>query len=286
LLFTIFDSWAKVDLDAAIAAAHEREHPGERRVANDAILRANAGAGSAVRQDVAARLSSTSGGTPYSPDALVSLAGTDPEMALEHALALPAGVATEVVNTIGGRWASRDPEAAYAYVARIPNPSLRRWFKRGVLFAWGQRDPEGAMRLLEGTQSVQEQEDVINSSLMAITLSDPETALRLSLEVKNSALRDAAFRVVARTWAPQDASAAATAVAGVSDVVTRTRLAELVVPSLPQRWSPEQTLEWAAAMDDASGRVTTEAFRALAQQDAPRAFALAATTSSRSCVAK
>jgi hypothetical protein len=171
----------------------------------------------------------------------------------------------------------RDPEAAYEYAKKIRDPAMQTWFKRGVYFRWAERDPQRVMRLLDEGMGREEQGLLINSALPGLARNDPQAAFGYTARIEDAAARDAAQRMVFETWASDDPAAAADAVAATTDRELRSRLAAQVALYVV-RERGERALEWAAEMDGGEGAAWTKTLETLAQQDARRAFEIAAAT--------
>lgn len=264
LLFMIFNSWSKVDLDGAVEAVYERTDTGEQVIATDAILRAYSEADEELLASVRARLPGGDGRGPQSFNQLFSLLARDPEAAVSRILGITDPRQVEILTEVGGQWALRDPEAAYGYSGRISDPNLREWFTRGVFYRWAQRDPARVVEVLNaGGLSRDDETLIINAAMRGLGTRDPAAAFEHALTVEDSAVRQAALRIVTGIWAPSDAMAAARAIETIEEPVVRRQVAATVVTSLVQE-SPDLALDWAQSIDEGNGQTWQAALQAIA----------------------
>lgn len=266
LLFAIFHSWSKVDLGGAIAAVHTRSDGTEQVIAGDGILRAYEERGNDVLNDIRSRLPSADDDAPQSLNDIFRLVASDPEAAVERVLRVNSSRQTQVLTAVGGQWASRDPEAAYAYSARIQDPTLRDWYKRGVFYAWSERDPQRVIAILNEGLSREDQTLIVNAAISAMANADPQATFEHARAIEDEAVQDAAFRVLMRAWAPSDPTSAARAVEGLDSEPLRQQLAGTVVTSLVQE-APDAALDWARRLDGGHGATWQAALQAIAQTE-------------------
>jgi hypothetical protein len=266
LLFTIFNSWSKVDLDAAIDAARDRKDTREQVVANDAILSAHEERGNDFLNGIRSRLSSADDDAPQSLNDIFRLAASDPEAAVDRVLRHSSPQQAQVLTEVAARWAARDPQAAYDYAAQIDDPTLRDWYKRGVFYRWGEQDPDRVVSMLNDGMSREDEQLVVNTSFTAMANRDPQAAFDHARTLENAAVRSTALQVLMQVWAPSDPASAARAVERLEDGDIRRQIAGMVVTSLV-RQSPDAALDWARASDDGYGQTWRKALQAIAETD-------------------
>jgi hypothetical protein len=243
LLFLIFNSWAKVDLDAAIEAARERSDSREQQVANDAILRAYEDADRETIGRIETRLPGPSDGTRYSPDEIVNTSMRDPELALAEATKLDGNARFAVATEIGGRWARRDAETAYEHANEIADPAMRLWFERGVFYEWAQVDPERVVAILNET-SGRRLDDILAAAIAGLAAGRPDIAFASAQGLTAANARLPALQEVTARWAASDPQAAAVALEGIDDASMRENLTSIVGRSFAQK-SPSAAIDWA-----------------------------------------
>lgn len=268
LLYRVFEGWSKVDPDAAIAAAADLETNAEQQSAVAAILRAHADEGAGAVAMIMSRLVAAGvSGNPQLSAAIRSASG-EPEVALAAAMALPRDQAAMLVNTIGTGWATRDPEAAFAYSRTMRDLELRRQLVNGIFYAWIDRDPEHVVGLLDLQLTRDERNSLINAGLGRLAQRDPARALALSQTVANIAYRETALLRTFRTWGDADPVAAAAAL----ERIDSGNMAALIREVGPEyaRLAPAAALEWAKRAND--GQHVPEVIAAVARENLPLAL--------------
>lgn len=251
LLFTIFHSWSKVDLDGAILGVHERTDPRERLIASDAIIRAYDENGSEVLADIRSRLPSGSD-APQTLNEILRLAGVDPEAAVSRALQASGLPTEQVLAEVASRWARQDPEAAFAHSARIQDATLRDRYLRGVFYRWAEQDPERVIEILNQGLSRADETAIVNSAIRVMAAIDPHSAFERVQTIRDGAVRSTAHRVLMRVWVEGDPASAAFAVEGLEDPSLRQQLGAIVAESMAQG-SPDAALNWAESLDGGYG---------------------------------
>lgn len=279
LLFRIFNSWSKVDLDAAIDAARDRKDTREQVVANDAILSAHEEQGNDFLNGIRGRLSSADDDAPQSLNDIFRLAASDPEAAVDRILRHSSPQQAQVLAEVAARWAARDPQSAYDYSAQIDDPTLRDWYKRGVFYRWGLQDPGRVVAMLNAGMSREDETLVVNTSFTAMANGDPQAAFEHAQTLEDAAVRSTALQVLMQIWAPSDPASAARAVERLEDGDVRRQIAGMVVTSLV-RQSPDAALDWVRASDDGYGQTWRKALQAIAETDPQLAINHAAAVAS------
>lgn len=138
---TIWRTWSKLDLDAALAAANDLPMPGDRDQAAQTILAAYGYLGNATTDRIEAELGVRANSNSRARY-LFNIADRSPAEAIEWVESLPAAQQLEAVRWLAGYLARRDSAQMLAYADLLRNPAHRRLFEEMVNSALAQEDPE------------------------------------------------------------------------------------------------------------------------------------------------
>lgn len=181
---------------------------------------------------------------------------------------------TSEFGRILGLWMARDPEAALAYVRRLPAGADRVQAVLLVLPQIAARDPARALALARELVTNRE-ESVVYSALFApLAQADPAGASARLAEVPAGPGRENAVRAIADAWARRDPASAAAWVAQLS-AADRAYAAESVATVLAEH-DPLRAIELAQKhlTGPALARVLTTAVQALTESDLGSAAAI------------
>lgn len=138
---TIWRTWSKLDLDAALAAVKDLPAPGDRDRAAQTILAAYGYLGNATTDRIEAELGLRANANSRARY-LFNIADRSPAEAIEWVESLPAAQQLEAVRWLAGYLAQRDSAQMLAYADLLRNPTHRRLFEEMVNSALAQEDPE------------------------------------------------------------------------------------------------------------------------------------------------
>src|SRR5688572_12256982 len=237
---TLYGRLARSDVNEALSALSQVDDLAEARAASMAVFH-GLGADERAFELVAASLQ---GGAreQFRSDALVQLAATSPQRALDEALAVTdAGMRRTLATTIVSRWASEAPSEAIAAADRVADPDLRSLLSTTVLRNWRDAD----------------------TLLTYVATLDPAS--------RGQALMNAGLE---RLAAP-DASRAAAIVATLPQGEQRTQLL-WGVSNAYARQDPAGAVAWARTLDPPAPEIVANAVRHVASREPLRAFDLAA----------
>ena len=136
---TLYGRLARSDVNEALSALSQVDDLAEARPASMAVFH-GLGADERAFELVAASLQ---GGAreQFRSDALVQLAATSPQRALDEALAVTdPGMRRTLATTIVSRWANEAPSEAIAAADRVADPDLRSSLRTTVLRNWRDTD--------------------------------------------------------------------------------------------------------------------------------------------------
>lgn len=238
---SLYERLARSDVNEALSALSQIDDLAEARAASMAVFRGLGADGRAFELVVASLQGSAR--EQFRADALVQLASTSPQRALEEALAVAdPGTRRTLATTIVSRWANEAPSEAIAAVDRVADPDLRSVLWTTALRSW--RDTDTLLTYVE----------------------------TLDLQSRGIALMNAGLdRLVAR-----DASRAAAIVAALPQGDDRTRLL-WVASNAYARQDPEAAVAWARTLDPPAPELVANAVRFVASREPLHAFDLAAS---------
>lgn len=232
LIFTIFNAWSKVDLDAAIDAADDLGSARRRRAAGQAVLAAFAESDVGMLVDIATRLAAIGIGDAVTPTLAAYAAATDPEAALALAGTIGSLDRREVVlEAILTEWAETDAAAAILALEGIEFrnlPNLRR--KLGMAYArqspaaaieWGKsrdeymavlgevmrQDPARVIGMLRTDYTPLQQQPIVDQIMQSMAIEDPQAATDAWTQLPDE-FRPAAAGSIISIWAQRDPDAA------------------------------------------------------------------------------
>ncbi|NNL94741.1 MAG: hypothetical protein HKO64_03895 [Xanthomonadales bacterium] len=208
ILVSMFYSWAKFDLEAAINKSTSLTSTRNREWAKRGILTAYAGASPAELQAIGARL-----GDPeeslvdgFAMFQIFQLSSADPIAALELASKVEnPDQRRHVHSQIGMEWAKKDPLGALGHARNISAERDRETFKQGILGQLGNTSPTTLLDLLdEPVLGRQDRLNMVGIAFTRLSRSEPDYALTLARELTDQTLRRAAYQQIFSEAAKND----------------------------------------------------------------------------------
>jgi hypothetical protein len=146
------------------------------------------------------------------PAAVRSLAAgwsqKNPEAVLQWAGTLAEGrERTDVINSALSQWAGTSPELAAAYVQRLTDDQGGRALQ-AVVDRWASKDAEAAGAWLAQQPAGPAKDSAISSLTQRIASEDPAAAIGWAATISEAKARDRQIESIARDWMRQDAVAA------------------------------------------------------------------------------
>ncbi len=130
--------------------------------------------------------------------------------ALEWALAHSAGLPPEAFMQLGYTLVQSDPEAASAYLDRVPSAARDRWIG-AIAFGYVRSDPQRALAFVERFRGDPAYDGAAAALAQHLVSIDPPAAARLLASVTTRPANGAGIEIqIAREWAQRDPQAAAT----------------------------------------------------------------------------
>ncbi len=257
----LFETWAKQNPEAAIAALNDRSVlpgvEGERFSMANTIMKSDPLRGFKLMNDWNI--------TSYLPDLrhLAAWVEKDPRAAAEAALQNNLGAASgEVMKQIGKAWAAQDPAAALAFAAERRGLSGIQ-LAQSVMSEWAQRDLAAAMAYV-GAQTESLTKAKLGLPLIeAWAKSDPQAALVWANDNLKGESRAVAAASVVKAMAAQDFNAAAEFIAGLEPGGGKNR----AVNQLVETWLGD---DWLNKKDGAKATEILQWMSELPEPDARR----------------
>lgn len=265
-------SWARRDLDAAVAFADALAEP-MRTEAATSLLNGIRELSDARRDEIAGRFSLES---ELSRTRAIAEAATNPESAWQTALSTEPGQSrTQTLHRISQRWFSQDPAAALSALDAVSDPGQRETWRRQLLARWAGTDREAALQWAASRPPSTKRDSLIAEVAAAAAKDSPAEMLAFAETLDAKARREVARRVLG-VWAKAEPRAALAALEEMDD----RRLKQMTEHSLVDTWArshPMALYEWARSQpaSDSRTRALSSALLNITQSDPAEALALA-----------
>ena len=176
-LYTVFYSWARTDLDGAIASAAKLDDQ-QRQMVGAAIVRSRDDLSVSEREALGPKLDVQVGVRDPSMDGLRSPKAA--ERAWQSALATGDRDARQAqLYSVAHQWARQDPHAAIRAIESLQSRSEREQLLQHALHAWAEKNPREAVEwVLERPPSFQRSE-LLMGTLNSLVTKEPSTAMAM-----------------------------------------------------------------------------------------------------------
>ncbi len=282
ILYPMFSSWAKADIETAIARVDGLLNPADQHTAKRAIMRANASAEPEQLERIAKQLGETV--ATISPQAVAARARTEPQAAMRTALGLKdLGARANALRGIANVWAQRDSAAALAFSQSMAKGRERSAFREMIFNVVAQNQPERAIAMV-ANESHSIRQGVIYQAVSSMAARNPARALTVTMDLPKSSLRTNALNGLFHTWAQKDPTAASLALEQLSGINAQeaSMMGMSLLPQLMQS-DPDAGLAFAERWEKTRGigsqgySLWESAVTALTASDPERAIQLANT---------
>jgi hypothetical protein len=256
----LFETWAKTDPEAAIAALQDRTAlpgvEGERFSMANTIMKTDPLRGMKLLNDWNI--------TSFLPDLrnVSAWVANNPRAAAEAAMQNNLGAATSgMMEQIGKAWAAQDPAAALTFAAERRGLNGIQ-LARSVMAEWAQRDLAAALAHVNARSESLTKAKLGLPLVEAWAKSDPQAALVWANENLKGEARAAAAASVVKTMAAQDLNAAAELITGLDPGGAKNRAVNQLVESwLGDDWlnkkdgaKATEVLQWMSALPEPDAR--------------------------------
>ena len=277
IVWSIFFSWSKVDLDEAIEQCNDIPSPNHRRTCVQAILTAQRDKKLEEREEIAGRLGPEGASILVSLKSrrLGSLAETNPMAALEEVQAMKdQSQKSEFLYLIAQKWATVDPEAALEYSETMKAGLEKREFQASVMTGLAKYDPEGVLELIDsGVARTDQRHSMLYTALGTMSESNPEHALEEAQNLSNESERNQAIQIVLSHVSRYDAELSFAMLETIPDEqlihIQNSHLLQQYVHS-----DPERALNWAKSHSENNPVLLNQVIGAIAQYEPERALEL------------
>ena len=197
-IHAIFHAWARIDLDAALAAAENLNAP-FKQTAGRAILRS--------RDDLAtsAKLRITNTLSLQAPP--LSLDDDFPTVWQQALAQSNPGLRTNNLMRVAQMWAASDPSAAMLASDAIPSHSMRIAIQSQIVPQWVKQDPESALNWVMNQSPISARANLIGSTFRALAQYDLQDA-RQRVQLLSGSQREQAMLGLIGALAAADPEAA------------------------------------------------------------------------------
>ncbi len=274
IIYSTFHSWAKYDLEAAVARIDQLRAGRDQQIAARAILQARAGEGPELLRELAGRLPGGLNPESYAVRGLLERSRTDPEAAMRAALALTdSGLRQQAIARIAAIWSEMDYRTALAFARHIPDVETRRQFRRSVLNHIAQNDPETILAMLADPKRDGDWRAVLYTAMQSLAVQNPEKGLALIEDLPSADLKQQALHYLMSQWAGTDPRAAAAAYQSLSNPGLQ-RMISHTVGEAYARLAPMEALRWAEKLAGRQSELWRSVMSTIAQTDPHRALEL------------
>lgn len=235
---TIWRTWSKLDLDAALAHAARLASSADRNRAAQAMLGAYGYLGNAATERIGDELGVQPDGNARARY-LYNIADRSPAEAVSWIESLPPMQQLESVRWLAGYLAQRDSPDMLAYADLLRNPQHRRAFEDVINAAYAQEDPQRFLANL------------------------PVGSI--------GARRRGEYMVAIRALAAKDIDSALEYYDGLTSPNDRAMLGAVIAGELAGR-DPERALQWVLDQDTSNANLVVNVLSQLAASDPARAL--------------
>jgi len=271
-LQSVFHTWSRADLDAALARASTLDPMGKNAAAF-AIVRARDDLPSAEREKIAATFNMRV--APANPSPPIDV--RTPERALR---AWQDALAVSDYNSRLGRlmsvtnmWVQQDPHAALEAIASLEDVRTRDQLTQTALANWAQRAPRDALDWALARPPSQGRVRLVGAALGTLASKEPLAAVNVLTGLTSAEQRQLTPQVVAQ-WAATDPRSAAAWVEQLEDPLLRKTALSSVVSAYASR-RPDEAYRWASSLQSPEGpQIVSQVIQTISWNDPVRASGL------------
>ena len=232
-LSAVFHSWARLDLDAALAAAQQLSGP-FKQIAGRAVLRSRGDLSGVVRSDIAGELALQS--PPLTR-------GSDFSQAWQEAIARPnRNQQAQGLMQIAALWASTDPAAAMTATEAIAASGLRQSIQGRIAMEWARQDPDAAFEWVRNQSDSAQSSRIVQQVFQVLAQTDPQQAYARAQQLGGSMSTRAMLGVIG-PLAVVDRQAAAQWLEAQQSPTLRMEAIQTMAVSLGQH-APDAAADW------------------------------------------
>lgn len=267
-LYGVFHSWARTDLDGAVAGALKLDDR-NRQMAGIAIVRSRddlpdrerAKLGSRMELRVALR-------DPLSSDLRSPKAA---ERAWQDAAAIAdRDSRLGELYRLTEDWARQDPQSAIRAIETLARRGERDQLIQVALNAWAARDSRAALEWIQARPPSLQRTQLLANAFTSLAIREPVAALEKVNQLP-AAEKQQVLPQVLMNWAGVDPIAAAQWVEKQPDTPSSRELTSMIASAYAQR-DPEDALRWAASLPSEQGQVLmSQVIQHVSQDDPERA---------------
>lgn len=270
-LYAVFYSWARTDLDGALAFAAKLDDRA-RQPAGTAIVRSRDDLPAKEREALGSRMKLHV--AVRDPSNVDMRTPKSAEREWRSALAITDREAREAeLYSVVQAWAQEDAHAAIRAIESLRNRRERQQFLQHAVNSWAQKDAREAVEWLFGRPPSHERSELLADALSSLVRKEPSAAIALT-ERLLPAERQHVMHMVVLNWADADPHAAAAWAEKHAAGQMHGHVLNMVASSYAAR-DPEQALRWAATLpDEHSQAIMSQVIQQIAHDDPEQASSL------------
>jgi hypothetical protein len=267
-LYSIFYSWARTDLDSALARAAKLDDR-NRQMAGTAIVRSRDDLPASEREALGSKLNIHVAVRDSSAIDLRTPKAA--ERAWQTALAMANRDARQSeLFRITHDWARQDPHAAIRAIESLQERGHREQLLQLAVQSWGQKNPREAIEWVLARPPSHRRTELLGSALGSLVRNEPATAMAM-VERLSRVERQQVMPQLLFSWAQSDPQSAAAWLAKQDDGQTYPHALMMIASSYAER-DPGQALQWAATLSGENSQVVmSQVIQRIAHDDPERA---------------
>lgn len=271
-LASVFHSWARRDLDAALVRAQALE-PAQRAVAGATILLARQDLPANRQQVIAAELGIENALPHISARQTAAEAWSDPAGAWHSTLIMePGQLRNGRLQQIARSWAQRDPQSALNAIAAMEPSQFSQGLQQMAVAVWSESDPRRAAEWAVAQPPSNRRALNVAVALQSLARTRPAEAFDLAM-TQDGPTREAALSGIVGQWAQADPAAAAASIEYLDN--SRSRLQAIsALASEYVRQDPQGAATWLDSLNQQEAQVASSfVVSTLIHQDPDQALA-------------
>jgi hypothetical protein len=267
-LYAVFYSWARTDLDDALARAAKLDDR-NRSMAGNAIVRSRDDLPPAEREALGSKLELRI--SVRDPSATDLRSPKAAERAWHDALAIGnRDQRQQELFAVAHAWAQQDPQAAIRAIESLRDRRQREMLLQIALQSWSQKSPREAAEWILARPPSQQRLQLLAESLGAYVAKAPSAAMEM-LERLSPSEKQMMVPQVLMNWAGTDPRAAAAWLEKQDDSEVHRRAYMFIATAFAEQDSDE-ALRWAASLpEERAQEVMSQVIQRIAYEDPERA---------------
>jgi len=267
-LYAVFYSWARTDLDGALARAAKLDD-GIRATAGAAIARSRDDLPAKEREALGSKLNLQI--AVRDPSTIDLRSPQAAERAWRSALAISdRGARQSELYTVLHNWARHDPHAAIRAIESLQSRSEREQFLPHALQAWAQKDAREAVEWVLARRPSHQRTDLLGNVLSTLVHKEPSAAMAMAERLSRTE-QQRIVPLLLLNWANNDPRSAAAWLEKQDDPQMHRQALMMIASNYAER-DGDEALRWGATLSGENSQVVmSQVIQRIAHDDPERA---------------